>query len=164
MFSDRMKVAAFTGHRTYRGQAAEALDEVLEELYVNGIRTFLSGMAVGFDLAAAEAVLALRSARPGVRLVCAVPFEGQDRHFDAAQKARYRRVLAEADQVVYVCSAYRRDCYARRNDWLIDHAGVLVAWYDGSAGGTRYTVSRARKAGLRTIHLWRDPQRTLPGF
>ena len=55
---------AFTGHRTYRGETGDALSRTLEELCARGFRTFLSGMAVGFDLAAAEAVLALRERCP----------------------------------------------------------------------------------------------------
>ena len=63
---------AFTGHRTYRGEAREALSRTLEELYAREFRTFLSGMAAGFDLVAAEAVLELRERHPEVRLVAAV--------------------------------------------------------------------------------------------
>ena len=134
---------AFTGHRTYRGEACEVLFRALEELCVRGFRTFLSGMAVGFDLAAAEAVLALRERCPEVRLVAAVPFPGQARHFPHKERARYERVLAAADETEVLAPAYHRGCYARRNDFLVDHAQILVAWYDGSPGGTRYTVGRA---------------------
>ena len=81
MFSDRTRTVSFTGHRTYCGEADAALAETLRQLYAEGYRVFISGMAVGFDLAAAEAVLALREAYPEVRLVCAVPFEGQGRRF-----------------------------------------------------------------------------------
>ena len=85
---------AFTGHRTYRGETGDALSRTLEELCARGFRTFVSGMAVGFDLAAAEAVLALRERCPEVRLVAAVPFPGQARHFPHKERARYERVLA----------------------------------------------------------------------
>ena len=47
------KTVAFTGHRTYEGEAQQELAAVLRELYAEGYRTFLSGMARGFDLAAA---------------------------------------------------------------------------------------------------------------
>ena len=60
MIADPLISVAFSGHRTYRGDAAGALRRTLEELYARGFRTFLSDMAVGFDLAAAEAVLELR--------------------------------------------------------------------------------------------------------
>ena len=60
MIADSRTSVAFTGHRTYRGAAADALRRTVGELYARGFRNFLSGMAVGFDLAAAEAVLELR--------------------------------------------------------------------------------------------------------
>ena len=116
------------------------------ELYARGFRNFLSGMAVGFDLAAAEAVLELRERAPGVRLVAAVPFRGQEMRFSPADRERFRRVLAEADSVEVLAPAYHRGCYAVRNDFLVDNARVLVAWYDGSPGGTRYTVRRGTDA------------------
>lgn len=153
MIEDRMSTVSFTGHRTYDGSAAARLRTVVAELYQRGYRQFLSGMAVGFDLAAAEAVLALRETCPGLRLVAVVPFEGQESRFSAADRERYARVLAVADKRIVVCRCYRRDCYARRNDFLIDHASVVVAWYDGSAGGTRYTVLRARRCGLEVENL-----------
>lgn len=63
MTEDRLTTVAFTGHRTYDGQAAAALRATVGELYARGFRTFLCGMAMGFDLAAAEAVLACRDSQ-----------------------------------------------------------------------------------------------------
>lgn len=163
MIYDPERTVSFTGHRTYCGQAAERLAATLEELYAEDYRVFISGMAVGFDLAAAEAVLALRDSCPEVRLVCAVPFEGQERRYPSGEKERYRRVRDCADECVVVCDGYRSDCYARRNDYLADQASVLVAWYDGSAGGTRYTFRRAVRRGLRIVSLYENPQPELFG-
>ncbi len=164
MTCERSHTAAFTGHRTYRGEAAEALAALLGELHAEGYRRFLCGMALGFDMAAAEAVLALRAAHPEVRLVCVVPFAGQDRRFPAVEQERYRRILEAADETVVLRDDYRPDCYARRNDCLTDGASVVVAWYDGSSGGTHYTVRRARRLGLRVLNLWQNPQAEFPGF
>lgn len=144
---------AFTGHRTYRDEAREALSRTLEELYARGFRTFLSGMAAGFDLAAAEAVLELRERHPEVRLVAAVPFPEQAARFPAARRRIYEEVLARADGVELIAPAYHQGCYARRNDFLVDHAAVVVAWYDGSPGGTRYTVERALVRGREVVNL-----------
>ncbi len=164
MTCERSHTAAFTGHRTYRGEAAEALAALLGDLHAEGYRRFLCGMALGFDMAAAEAVLALRAAHPEVRLVCVVPFAGQDRRFPAVEQERYRRILEAADETVVLRDDYRPDCYARRNDCLTDGASVVVAWYDGSSGGTHYTVRRARRLGLRVLNLWQNPQAEFPGF
>ena len=95
-----------------------------------------------------------------MRLVCAVPFEGQEARFPAADRERYARLLAAADERVTVCPRYAPGCYARRNDYLVDRAGVLVAWYDGSPGGTRYTVRRALRRGREVVNLC--PEALLP--
>ncbi|WP_295936502.1 SLOG family protein [uncultured Alistipes sp.] len=155
MCEDHATTAAFSGHRTYCDDATDALRETVEKLYARGIRTFLCGMAVGFDLAAAEAVLALRdtkaSDRP--RLIAVVPFQGQERRFSAADRDRFARVLAAADCVHVLSPGYYAGCYAVRNNYLVDHAATLVAWYDGSPGGTHYTVRRAVRRGLEFLNL-----------
>lgn len=153
MIADPRTSVAFTGHRTYRGAAADALRRTVGELYARGFRTFLSGMAVGFDLAAAEAVLELRERAPGVRLIAVIPFYGQEKRFSPADRERFRRVLAEAAETVELSPVYHRGCYAVRNNFLVDNARVLVAWYDGSPGGTRYTVRRALGRGLEVVNL-----------
>ena len=78
MTEDRLTTVAFTGHRTYGGQAAAALRATVGELYARGFRTFLCGMAMGFDLAAAEAVLACRDSETGSAFS---PATAPDPHF-----------------------------------------------------------------------------------
>lgn len=158
------RTVAFTGHRDYDGCADARLDVLLEGLYGEGFRTFLSGMAVGFDLAAAEAVLRLRALHGDVRLVAVVPFPGQAARFPARDRARYEAVLCAADRTEVVCPRYVPECYARRNDRLVEEASLLVAWYDGRRGGTHYTVGKARRERLATINLWDGPQPELPGL
>jgi len=179
MTEDRLTTVAFTGHRTYDGQAAAALRATVGELYARGFRTFLCGMAMGFDLAAAEAVLACRASQtasvfspaagsvsaffpephsphmpmPGLRLVAVIPFRGQESRFPAVDRERFRRVLAAADHSVTLSPSYHAGCYAVRNNYLVEHAALLVAWYDGSPGGTHYTVRRALVRGLEFINL-----------
>lgn len=153
MNSDPAATASFTGHRTYDGRADAALRRTVGEWYARGIRTFMSGMAVGFDLAAAEAVLACREEMPGLRLTAVVPFTGQESRFSARDRERFHRVLAAADETIVLSSVFHRGCYAVRNDYLVDRASVLIAWYDGSPGGTRYTVRRAERKGRHIVHL-----------
>lgn len=144
---------AFTGHRTYDGRADEALRQTIVACHARGAHTFLSGMAVGFDLAAAEAVLACRDELPALRLVAVVPFEGQQTRFPALDRARFERVLAAADETIVLSPVYHRGVYTVRNDFLVAHAAHLVAWFDGSPGGTHYTVHRAVRFGRRIDNL-----------
>lgn len=150
---DPATTAAFTGHRTYCGEAPEALRQAVETLYAEGCRTFLSGMAAGFDLAAAETVLACRSKLPGLRLVAVVPFEGQQNRFSNLDRKRFGRIVSAADEMAVLSAQYHRGVYMQRNDFLVSHAARLVAWFDGSPGGTLYTVRRALQAGRRIDNL-----------
>lgn len=156
----RIHTVAFTGHRTYSGEADRLLAEAVRALYARGYRTFLSGMAEGFDLAAAEVVLALREELPELRLVAVLPYSDHINHQRQEVQLRYRRVVLKADRVVPLSTNYYAACYHHRNDYLVDHASYLIAWYDGSAGGTRYTVKRAHGAHLPVENLWPDPQLT----
>lgn len=164
MMIDPLTTVAFTGHRSYCGEAAAALHATVEELYARGMRTFLSGMAMGFDLAAAEAVIEARTQRPGLRLVAVVPFRDQAARFPREEAARFERVLGAADQVVVLSECYHRACYAVRNDFLIDHAATLVAWYDGSPGGTHYTVRRAMRRHRTVCNLADTALQPRPGM
>lgn len=150
--------AAFTGHRRYRGQSDDALRAVVRELYARGLRAFWSGMAAGFDLAAAEAVLALRDELPGVRLCCAVPFPAQADRYSEADRIRYERILRRADEVTLLAPRYEPRCYLRRDEFMVDRSAVVVAWFDGSGGGTRYTWEYARRRRTERINLWNDGQ------
>lgn len=158
----REEGVAFTGHRTYTDEADARLRERVERLAEEGFRHFLTGMAEGFDLAAAEAVLAVRQMWP-VRLICVVPFPGQAKSFSTQNKERYRAILQKADEVITTTSTYHSGCFLRRNDFLVEHAAHVVAYYDGEPkGGTHYTVKRARKSGLRVENLYRDEAELFP--
>lgn len=94
---------------------------------------------------------------PGLRLVAVIPFRGQESRFSAADRERFRRVLDAADRSVTLSPSYHAGCYAVRNNYLVDHAALLVAWYDGSPGGTHYTVRRALARGLEFVNLHSHP-------
>ena len=108
---DKEKTCCFTGHRPDKlpwgekesdprcRRLKESIAQAAEEAYESGIRHFISGMAVGFDLAAAEAVIELRSRCGDVTLECAVPYEGFERGFSPEDAERFGRIVAEADTV-----------------------------------------------------------------
>jgi uncharacterized phage-like protein YoqJ len=137
------------------------LVEALNAALADGYRTFISGMAPGFDLAAAEAVLRLRV--QGVRLVAAIPFRGQPHGCTADDRRRYDALLEASDEACVLAERYSLGCYYRRDDWMVDRSARMICWYDSAGGnsGTRYTVHRALKAGLEMVNVFRDPNGTL---
>ncbi len=184
MIGKRNTVVCFSGHRYYAGSPEDEarLAEAVQAAYAAGYRIFISEMAQGFDLAAAEAVLRLRGSLPDVRLICAVPFARQTHNFPPADLARHDAVIAAADEAKVLSERYSHGCYYRRDDWMVERSGRIICWYDGGRGssrthtdsaptnsprtrtgsgsgsgsGTRYTVRRAVAAGLEVVNLFRD--------
>lgn len=127
------------------------LYEQIERLADDGADSFNSGMALGVDTWAAEAVLELKKLRPEIRLIAVLPCPEQDKLWRDNQKRRYREILERCDKVLTVSPEYQKGCMLKRNRALVDMCDVLLAVYDGKPGGTRYTVDYADKVGRRTI-------------
>lgn len=157
---------AFTGHRPKKlpwgyDEAApgcialkRALSAEISKLAASGYTDFLSGMAQGTDIWAAQAVLALRKEAPALKLRCVLPWEGQADRWTASARERYFSILEQADEVVYAGRAYHQGCMLERNRYLVDHAACLLAVYNGEwRGGTAATVRYARKLGREIILL-----------
>lgn len=123
------------------------LREALRAAVRAGCTRFWTGMSRGFDLWAAQAVLLLRQEAP-VKLGCAIPFEGQDRGWDASWRALYAQVRRCADTEAVLAPAYAPDCFAARNRFMVERASRLICYYDGRPGGTAQTVRLARRRGL----------------
>ena len=162
-------IVSFTGHRPEKiaeWQGAPERTEVAirkrlgEEIArlvsQEGATSFMSGMAPGFDLWAADEVLRLRAEGrigEGVRLILAIPYPSFERSFAARYRGLYEYILERADEVIYVAPGYHHGCYRNRNAFLVDSADVIVAYYEGSEGGTRETIRMATKGQKRVINL-----------
>lgn len=169
MTADRSTTACFTGHRPnklggYDERSPVAcsvrawLDRAIARLYARGFRTFISGAALGVDTWAAEEVLRLKAQVQGVRLIMAVPFLDQPRRWPAPALVRWERLCRAADEVVFVTKGWppigpdeKRwvvEALDRRNRWMVDRSGLVVAVWDGTPGGTANTVGYARETGV----------------
>ncbi len=159
---------AFTGHRPKSfpwgydetDQGCVLLKKVLAEqigvLADRGVTDFLSGMALGTDLWCSQVVLCLKQSNPAVKLHCILPCEGQESKWTVSAQERYRSILAQANEVVYVNQEYNRNCMLERNRWLVDHSSILLTVYNGSfRSGTGFTVRYALKQGREVIII--DP-------
>ena len=146
-------ICIFTGHRELPGDTAPLYDALLRHitaLYDGGCTDFVSGGAMGFDLLAAEAVLELRPALPGLRLLMILPCYGPDRAYSPADKARYRALLEQADLVRYTAHEYYRGCMLTRDRVMAQAAHYCICYLTRSTGGTAYTV---RQCALRDVPI-----------
>ena len=165
-FEEEKKITCcFTGHRPEKlpwgydesGPDCAALKQrlarTLEELYRRGFRHFISGMAQGCDLYFAEAALSLREDNPDVVVEAAIPCPTQARGWREEERARYQDIVDRCDLETVVQQHYTQGCMLRRDRYIVDHSSLLLAVYNGSSGGTRYTINYALDKGLEVIRL-----------
>ena len=165
MIRGRQSACCFTGHRPsklpwgYREEDARCLAlkarmmDAVEAAYAEGYRHFLCGMAQGCDLYFCQCALALRQQHPDVTVEAAIPCPTQADARPAEQRRQYQKLVEACDFETLVSQRYTSSCMQRRDRYLVDHASLLIAAFDGSAGGTRYTVEYAMRRGLEIVDL-----------
>lgn len=156
------KNVAFTGHRNIdRNRLQMVVDcvkiQVLEDAMFNGYTQFYTGMARGFDMIAAEAVIEIKEIFKilNIKLTAVIPFRGQSSRYSPADKERYAAILAKCDKIIYLNEEYSKGCYFQRNDYMVNHSGKIIAYYDcGGFGGTAYTVAKAKKMNRDIVNIY----------
>lgn len=149
-------IVAGTGHRPDKlgGYAEESETrlvffavEILGELKPSEV---ISGMALGWDMALAEAAWLL-----GIPFKAYIPFRGQESKWPRASQTLYRNLCVQAQDIV-VCSPGGYDPYKMhvRNHRMVDDCDKVLALYNGSPGGTAECVAYAQRAGREVLNLW----------
>ena len=161
----RQESCCFTGHRPaklpwrYREDDPRCqilkhrMEDAVALAYEQGYRHFICGMAMGCDLYFCECVMALREMQPDITIEAALPCPSQADTWPAAQKERYWRLVEACDFETMVSAQYTSSCMQRRDRYMVDHSSLLIAAFDGSTGGTRYTVEYAMRRGLFVVDL-----------
>ena len=162
----KKKTLCFSGHRTERlPKNKDEFNFILWSLYneidkavFKGYDTFIFGACYGFDLICAEQVLRrkqiIRNADPlKIILIAAVPFEDQAVKWKEQDRDKYFSILSKCDDVIILNKHFKVDCYYERNRYMVDNSSRLICYYDGSSGGTKYTVEYAEKQQIQIINL-----------
>lgn len=161
----RQSACCFTGHRPGKlpwryceedprcVELKRRMRDAVETAYEEGFRHFICGMALGCDLYFCECAAALRARHPDVTLEAAIPCPTQADAWPEAERARYRALVAACDYETLISAKYTPDCMQRRDRYMVDHASLLIAAYDGTAGGTQYTIQYAMRRGIPVVDL-----------
>lgn len=154
------KVCCFSGHRPkylpwrqYEvGETFFAfkkrLEKTIENVIEAGYNHFISGMAQGIDMLAAEIVLLLKEKYSHITLECAIPFSGQKDSFNSSDRVRYNNICKQADLVSVLTENYSPDCLMKRNKYMVDKSSKLIACYLYIKGGTYNTIRYAMQKGV----------------
>ncbi len=154
----RLHRCCFTGHRPEKLQRKETeiridLQREIRQAIQEGLTVFITGMARGIDIEAAEIVLQLREEGYPVRLICASPYPGFENNWNGTWQNRYRVVIAKADLVRYICPQYSKGCFQIRNKWLVDHSARVIAVFNGQPSGTKNTIDYAMSQHIPVVKI-----------
>lgn len=161
---EKTKTVCFTGHRIQKLpwgsdetdarciKMKERLRSELEIAIMGGYDTFLSGMALGFDMICAEEVISLREAYGGIKIYGALPCMDQPKKWRIGDKLRYQMLLQKLDGIRCLHETYcGSECFLERNRFMVDHSSLMIALFNGISGGTKSTIDYARKRGLGIV-------------
>lgn len=153
----RMKRCCFTGHRPSKLKQDEptikqALAVAIDQAIARGFTTFITGMAQGTDIWAAEIVLQRRNDNPELKLICALPHPDFEKSWRAEWQKRYNDVRSSADLERTISPAYSKASYQKRNIWLVDHSALVIAVFNGEPGGTLNTIRYAQQNRVEILY------------
>ncbi len=146
----------FTGHRPEKLKLSEPelatrLEAEIGQAIDGGYTTFITGMAKGTDLVAAEIVLRLRERDGRLKLICALPHPGFGLHWSGGWTERFQQVLYQADLVRTICPSFSYSSYQARNEWMVRHSALVIAVFNGEPGGTKNTLDYAKKSNVPCV-------------
>lgn len=149
----RQHRVCFTGHRPekltrFKWVIKTRIKREIRKAINDGFTVFISGMAQGIDIWAAEIVIKLRDGGHPIKLICACPYDGFEKNWSQEWKDKYHTILSKADHTVYVCQHYGRGCFQIRNEWMVDHSARVIAVFNGEKSGTKNTIDYANKVGV----------------
>lgn len=156
---ENLKSVCFSGHRIVpfakQKEIMRLLRNEITKSYHEGYRCFYCGMAIGFDLLAAKATLALKSELSQMKVIAVLPCHEQSLKWNEKNKAEYETILKNVDDVIAVSDHYHQRCFLQRNDYMVQRSSRLITLYDGKfKGGTFYTYRKAKSLGLEIINIY----------
>lgn len=113
---------------------------------------FITGMALGWDQAIAEACIKLN-----IPFVAYIPFPGQESRWPAQAQTRYNQILYLAKEVYCVSESYSPATMQERNKAMVNSSDMLVALYNPEKGfgGTYNCMQYAKQIpDYKIVNLW----------
>ena len=160
MFEFNGKVLIFTGHRYKKLYGSNLNDDegryytlrrairvFVEKLVLEkGVRTFISGGALGLDTVAFFVGCDIKRKYPelNIKNILAIPYKEQDFYWKEDDKKRYNKMKSWADLIINVSELDKyfafstNDKLQKRNEFMVDNGDFAFGLWDGKAGGGTY--------------------------
>jgi uncharacterized phage-like protein YoqJ len=117
-------------------------------------------MELGVDTWCAEIVLSLQKDFNNLRLICVIPYTGQEKKWSSENQMRYRHLIENCSNMVFISKGYTDTCYVESARYVVDHSDILFAVHgddDSIEGSTDPAVLYAQSKGKRILSIPSDP-------
>lgn len=154
-----MHRCCFTGHRPEKLSESEEtvkgeLKKEIRLAIADGFNVFITGMAPGVDIWAAEIILELREQEDlRLKLIAASPHPDFEKRWSLDWQKRFAAIMANADFIKEVSTHYSRGVYQIRNEWMVDHSARVIAVWNGTPSGTKNTIVYAKRKGVPVVNI-----------
>ena len=152
-----LKTCCFTGHRPkelpWKGDykdprckefATTTLLPVIQKYYDNGYRNYIVGAAVGFDMVALIALIKFRKEHK-IKITIAIPCNNHTAKWSQENRELFAKLSKLADKIIHTSKFdYYDGCMQRRNEYMVNNSNAVIAYYNGSEGGTANTIKYAK--------------------
>lgn len=116
---------------------------------------FITGMSRGFDLWAAEEVLAQQRSHPNLQLIAAIAFDGMEQHWEPYWRDLYTHIFNCCEYKASMGPSFTPSRYHDRDRYMVNHSSRIICWNNGTSGGTAYTCQYAERRGLAMDNIHR---------
>lgn len=147
------------------------LERYLDLAYINGYDTFISGLAVGADLWAAEHIIKRRRQGADINFIGIVPYLHHADNFPknyidilcSVEKNADKLILMSPNPDIIYSSSPRnenesRTLYRDRNYFMVDHSSAIIAFFNekNRYSGTAQTIHYAGRQELNICRFGLD--------
>lgn len=145
-------ILATTGHRKRACEDESVVRERLRETFDEASPSVvIVGLCNGFDLWAGD-----EAHRQGVEVWSVKPWAGHGP--EAGDESLYEDVASQSAKVITVVNQEEFPgpyCYHKRNEWMVDHATHVLAYWNGEPkGGTYACRNYAIKTGKPVRNIY----------
>ena len=136
-------VLGVTGHRDLQHTEEEikkVFKEKLLELKPSLVNT---GMALGFDILAAECCVEV-----GIPFRAVLAFPAMHERWRVLEQERFNNLLKQAVEVVSISPKFlNKYVYIKRDKWVVENSDEIVSYLspEADSGGTFFTVNYAKQ-------------------
>jgi uncharacterized phage-like protein YoqJ len=138
-----------SGHRLIESNdfSPSVLEKNIIELAERGCRVFYCGMAMGFDMLAAEIVQSFKN----LSVIACLPCREQADKYPYSERLRYNKILKNCIDVVTLSDEYYNGCMFARDRYIVEKSDVLLCYLRKKKGGTFYTYNYAKSLDREII-------------